>query len=104
MKLGPSNSIRSRVISETIDGLFRNHQQPNGIKLLNFLAATHNWCWFSRDKNVARNLTFGYAAQSLSIAVTSAWPTASPASHNLGLTARRTPTIIVSVKLCSSAA
>src|SRR5258705_2099457 len=33
IKLGPRSSNRSRVISETIDGLFRNHQQPNAIKL-----------------------------------------------------------------------
>lgn len=45
------------VISDTIEGLFRNHQQPNGIRLLKFLAVTHNSCWFSRERNVARNLT-----------------------------------------------
>ena len=37
-KLVPSISMRSRVISSTIEGLFKNHQHPNGSMFENLRA------------------------------------------------------------------
>src|SRR5882724_3569124 len=45
MKLAPSISRRSRVISSTMEALFMNHQQPKGMRLLNF-----------REKTVGRKI------------------------------------------------
>src|SRR5438105_1470377 len=47
-KPNPSISIRSRVISSTMDGLLRNHQQPKGKRLPNFRVQTQSSHWFSR--------------------------------------------------------
>jgi len=62
-KTGAQHFDALAVISSTIDGLFRNHQQPKGIRLLNFRAYTHNSCWFSRLSTLTRKRFLGKVRQ-----------------------------------------
>src|SRR5437763_565279 len=55
MNVVPSISSRSRVISSTTDGLFRNHQHPNGIKFANLMP--FGCWWFLNNPSVVEEIT-----------------------------------------------
>ncbi len=83
-----------RVISSIRLGLFRNHQQPNTIRLPNFRAVTASSCWFSRASMVTKNLFFGNCRQRFWSETMSDFASASPPSRRSGFTFKRLPIII----------
>ena len=90
MKLVPSISIRSRIISSTIEGFLKNHQHPKAIRLLNFRAYRAR-AGSPSSRTLTRKRFSGKSRQIFSTARMSALPAASPARRIRGFTWRRTP-------------